>query len=95
MESPYYENDNTVNEYGPEDKIDYKKAFDLLMVMMIAKTLSPDEHNFGYGGGVDTCLRCMEQGHNFAYGDDGDKKLVCDKCPNNLTAARRTICRNL
>lgn len=68
-----------------ENKIDYKKAFELLLVMMIAKTISPDEPEFRYGS-ADMCLRCIEQGHNFAYGDDGDKKLVCDKCPYNLTA---------
>lgn len=71
------------DEKDDENKIDYKKAFDLLLVAIIAKTISPDEPKFG---GPDLCLRCMKQGHNFAYGDDGDKKLVCDKCPNNLTA---------
>lgn len=62
------------------DNIDYKKAFEFLMVAMVANTLSPDGENFR----PDICVDCMAQGRNFAYGDDGDKKLVCDKCVYNF-----------
>lgn len=66
------------------DGMDYKKAFELLMCAMIMKTLAPSTEQFG--GSPDLCIRCMQQGRNFAYGDDGEKKLVCDRCPYNITA---------
>lgn len=75
-----------IDKKDDENKIDYKKAFDLLLVMMIAKTISPDEPEFG---SPDMCWQCIKQGHNFAYGDDGNRKSLCDECPNcptNLTA---------
>ena len=81
--------DNNEEREHESDRIDYKKAFQLLMISMLAKTLSPDGNNFGYGS-PDMCIECMVKGRNFAYGDDGDKKLVCDKCPYNFTNAFRT-----
>ena len=62
------------------DNIDYKKAFEFLMVAMVAKTLSPSSDNSGLGS------TDMAQGRNFAYGDNVDKKMICDKCPRNFMA---------
>lgn len=66
------------------DQLDYKKAFELLMCAMVMKTLAPSmEQSYG---SPDLCIQCMEKGHNFAYGDDGEKRLLCDQCPYNITA---------
>lgn len=66
------------------DGMDYKKAFELLMCAMVIKTLAPSMEQSC--GSPDICIECMEKGHNFAYGDDGEKRLVCDQCPYNITA---------
>lgn len=78
--------DNNEEREHESGGINYKKAFEFLMVAMIAKTLLPYGNNFGYGS-PDMCIECMAKGRNFAYGDDGDKKLVCDNCPYNYTNA--------
>jgi hypothetical protein len=67
-----------------DDGIDYKKAFELLMCAMIMKTLTPSTES--YVGSPDLCIQCMQQGRNFAYGDDGEKRIVCERCPYNITA---------
>lgn len=65
------------------DQFDYKKAFELLMCAMVMKTLAPSmEQSYG---SPDLCIKCMERGLNFVYGDNGEKRLVCDKCPYNIT----------
>ena len=66
------------------DGTDYKKAFELLMCTMIMKTLAPSTEPFG--GSPDLCIECMQQRRHLIHGDDGEKKLICDRFPYNITA---------
>ena len=67
------------------DEIDYKKAFELLMCATIVKTLAPSSIE-PFGGSPDLCIQCIEKGRYLVYGDDGEKKIMCDACPYNITA---------
>ena len=64
--------------------MDNDEAFKLLICAMIMKTMAPSTESFG--GSPDFCIRCMQQGRHLVYGEDGDKRLVCDRCPYNITA---------